>query len=496
VLHGLSIDDEELAAISQLVQARVGIELGESKRALIVARLASRLRALGYRNFRQYYEHLCRSDPAGEELRRMINRITTNKTEFFRESHHFEFLRDRLIPEAIANGRHRLRIWSAGCSTGQEPYSIAMTLAEDPRLSGFDMRILASDVDTDVLRRAEAGVYSKTDAASIPEAMRSRCLEVDGSTLRVPERVRKLVTFRQINLIDEQWPIRSLFDAIFCRNVTIYFDSETKAQLYRRLCAQLEPHGYLLAGHSENLSWLKETFTLVGGTVYCLTRACTDSGRPARGSWRAPRRSERAPSERVGASSRYVQSHPASSAACSEVKVPTGAVHASAKPSVASTVLGSCVAVCLFDPETGAGGMNHFMLPHALDSHLPQTRYGVHAIQALIAQIIALGGARSRLLAKVFGGARVLPLPEQQSAAEQNIQFVRTALAEHGIPTIAERLGGDEAIYVRFETHTGRAFVRVVSANETARQSAEPRQLPARRSAHQRRQDGRQRGPR
>jgi chemotaxis protein methyltransferase CheR len=467
----VDIDDQELLDISQLVRSRTGIRLGEAKRALIVARLGSRLRALGYDSFRQYYRHLCESDD-GQELCRMINCLTTNKTAFFRERHHFDFIRERLISDLLARGQRKLRIWSAGCSTGQEPYSIAMLLAHDSRLQGWDIRILASDIDTDVLAHAEAGAYSAEEAESVPQPLDSS-LEPSGTLVRVADGVRELVTFRRINLIDEPWPIRTQFDAIFCRNVTIYFDAETQAKIYRRFAAQLERYGYLFAGHSENLHWLKGVFTPVGGTVYCLSDTCGASGRPPRGTWRAPRHSRR-PEAAARTASR--ESSTLRAGPLREVTLPAGGIHASALPSIARTVLGSCIAVCLFDPETKVGGMNHFMLPDGA-SDWPATRYGIHAINALVAALLERQAARSRLRAKVFGGARVLRLlGPGRSASEQNVEFVRGFLAEQKIPIVVERVGGEQPIYLKFETHTGRAFVRVIAASDPEASSIAPRE--------------------
>ena len=303
-MASFEIGDAEFEEIRRTVHAAAGITLGGSKAALVVARLGKRLKVHGYATFREYCRHLRERDPDGHELREMINCVTTNKTEFFREPHHFAWLRDKLVPElqqrARATGEKRVRVWSAGCSTGQEPYSIAMVLAEAFAGAGWDIRILASDIDTQVLARAQAGLYDEGAADDVPEPLRGKYLERRGDGLMVATAVRELVTFRRVNLIERAWPIRVKFHAIFCRNVTIYFDRPTQEALYERFCKQIVPDGYLVAGHSENLHWLSRILSPEGNTVYrAVARAPMVSRRPPRLSLRPPRVSRRPPPPRV-----------------------------------------------------------------------------------------------------------------------------------------------------------------------------------------------------
>jgi chemotaxis protein methyltransferase CheR len=478
----VDLDDAELAVITEIVRSEAGISLGPSKRALVAARLSSRLRALGCESFAEYCDHLATGDLEGDELRRMINRLTTNKTSFFRESHHFDFLRQRLIPKLSTRARHKLRIWSAGCSTGQEPYSIAMLLASDPRLSGWDIRVLASDIDTDVLRHAQAAEYSPAQTGSIPPPLRADCFERLGEALRVSQHIRDLVTFRRINLIEEPWPIHTTFDIIFCRNVIIYFDAPTRERLFRRFAGQLHSDGHLFIGHSEHLHTLKDTFTLVGGTVYCLTAACDAGGRPPDGSWRPPLRSgpplrrSLAPPSLPPLGMRLpppvtlstIESSGAPPPVCREVSLAHEDVFASPDPSIAESVLGASVAVCLFDPDTKVGGICRFLLPDGSSSERPELPAGRQAIGALLAAAADRGAVRSRLKAKIFGGGRALPEldgPDYEHASpERSVEVARRELGELGIPIVAERVGGDRPVELRFETHTGRAFVRVLEA--------------------------------
>jgi len=471
---GFEIGDDDFEAIRRLVREAAGITLNDSKRALVVARLSKRLRHYGYRSFGEYEKHLRDRDADGSELRELINCITTNKTEFFREAHHFEWLRRELIPQlkarAQVTGTKKLRIWSAGCSTGQEPYSIAMVLAEELGHGGWDLRILASDIDTHVLEKAIAGEYDEDVTEDVPVALRNKFFERKGSRLVVARSVRDLVTFRRVNLIEKNWPIRIRFDTIFCRNVTIYFDRETQERLYERFVAQLEPHGYFVAGHSENLHWLSALLTPIGATVYRPAGAAprAESRRPtmaprARIATRRPppklsRRPVRASVRPPRASHRPI---------VSEVPIKSGEIFISAEPTIVRTVLGSCVAACVFDPESHVGGMNHFMLPAGSGADWGPNRYGSHAMKALVSGLLKEGADRARLRAKIFGGAHVLRYASASRAIpDDNVAFVRAFLAAERIPIISERVGGDLPLIVRFESHTGRAFIRSVETND------------------------------
>lgn len=206
----------------------------------------------------------------------MINAVTTNLTHFFRESHHFDHLRVEALPAAAAAdrraGNRRLRIWSAGCSSGEEPYSIAMTVKSAPvDFSRWNVRVLASDLDTDMVARAAAGRYRAADASGIPDELGAKFTDTvttpNGSEVRMRDAVRQMIIFKQLNLMGE-WPMRGPFDAIFCRNVMIYFDHPTKARLVDRFAGLLRSHGWLYIGHSESLSKVSDRFQLVGRTIH------------------------------------------------------------------------------------------------------------------------------------------------------------------------------------------------------------------------------------
>jgi chemotaxis protein methyltransferase CheR len=271
------LTDREFELLSGLVATNTGIALGPAKRALLQGRLGKRLRALGLATFMDYYRILTERDPDGEELVRFINAVTTNKTEFFREAHHFAYLRERWVPAVqarIAEGADPIvRIWSAGCSSGEEPYSVAMTVVDALEgTAGCDLKILASDIDTDVLTRGEAATYTLEEVAAVPPpTLHRHFLRGTGAKsglVQVRPTLRDLVIFRRINLLAETWPIRTRFDIILCRNVLIYFDPPTQTRVLGRLLDFLKDDGLLILGHSEAVHGIVEGLRHVGTTIY------------------------------------------------------------------------------------------------------------------------------------------------------------------------------------------------------------------------------------
>jgi chemotaxis protein methyltransferase CheR len=271
------LSEREFQIFRTLVATHTGIALGPHKRALLQARLGRRLRTLGLTTFADYHRLLIEHDPEGEELVRFINAVTTNKTHFYREAHHFAYLAERWAPAVVGRasrgGQRAVRIWSAGCSTGEEPYTIAMTVADAlPNAGGWSVRILASDIDTDVLKRAAAGVYSIDAASAIPPAaLKRHFLRGAGTStdlMRVRPALRSLVTFRRINLLEAPWPVGASFDVIFCRNVLIYFDRPTQQRVLERLGGCLKDDGVLVLGHSEGILGMVNGLRHVGHTIY------------------------------------------------------------------------------------------------------------------------------------------------------------------------------------------------------------------------------------
>jgi chemotaxis protein methyltransferase CheR len=258
--------------VRHLVKSMAGISLGEGKRDLVRSRLNKRLRSLEMASYDDYLA-MVKADKSGKELVHLLDAISTNVTNFFREPAHFDFLRELLAErEAMASaGRapRRLRIWSAGCSSGEEPYTIGMTVCESlSTLSGWDIRILATDISTNVLEKASRAVYPKEAAAKMPKGIAPKYFDktADGQ-IQVRKPVRDLVTFGRLNMMGS-WPMKGPFDAIFCRNVMIYFEKATQIELVKRYHGMLAPGGILFIGHSENLTGFTHGFKSVRPTVY------------------------------------------------------------------------------------------------------------------------------------------------------------------------------------------------------------------------------------
>jgi len=262
------LSDREFTRIKRRVYEVAGISLSDAKRTLVVSRLSKIVRAMELGSFDAYMDHLERGG-SSRDSQNFINALTTNLTRFYREDHHFAHLRSYVGELIAAKPRgSRLRIWSAGCSTGQEPYTIGMDLlAAFPELKRWDFKILATDIDTAVIARAAQGVYPDNEAQGL-SAERLRAFErgSDG-TLRIPDAVRELISFKPLNLIGP-WPMKGPFDAIFCRNVAIYFDKPTQGEMFGRFNKLLAPNGFLYIGHSENLGAGGDGYRLVGKTIY------------------------------------------------------------------------------------------------------------------------------------------------------------------------------------------------------------------------------------
>lgn len=264
-------ENSDFEFIAATIYEDAGIHLPSTKANLVYSRLAKRLRALGLENFRDYCA-LVGSESGAAERAQMIAALTTNVTRFFREPHHFDHLKDNLLTPAVKDIRSgsRLRIWSAGCSSGQEPYSIALTiLGALPDARAYNVRILATDINPHVLETARRGVYPVEELTSVPQDLRRSWTEsVSPGSCRLDEGPRALITFRPLNLIGA-WPMRGPFDAIFCRNVVIYFDEKTQMRMLNRMSSLLRPGGYLYLGHSERLIGPAEAlFKIDGTTVY------------------------------------------------------------------------------------------------------------------------------------------------------------------------------------------------------------------------------------
>ncbi len=277
-LSGPSLDDQSFKRISKFAYDVAGLSIAPSKAAMVRTRLARRLRHLGLDSFGAYCDFI-QSDNGGQERIELISALTTNVSHFFRENHHFELLTSQVLP-GLENQRNRpIRFWSAGCSNGQEPYSLAVSLYESGFLStNTDLKILASDIDPRVIDFARKGEYPERMIEGLNTEQRERYFsEVPSnnseSHWNAQENLRKLISFRRLNLLDT-WPMQGQFDVIFCRNVVIYFDQKTQDTLWGKFSKILRPGGWLFLGHSERISdKFHDQFETLGGTAYRLCKS-------------------------------------------------------------------------------------------------------------------------------------------------------------------------------------------------------------------------------
>jgi len=263
---------EVFEKIRQIVKSHTGIVLADGKQDMVYGRLTRRLRALDLPDFNSYLTIIEREDE--EELIHLVNAITTNLTSFFREEHHFGYLKSAVFPSLLEKNAatRRIRIWSAGCSTGEEPYSIAMTVkeffADHP---GWDVKIIATDLDSNVVAKAAKAVYDKTRVEGVSPEYKKRWMKrgrgEKSEQVKMKAELQELITFKQLNLL-HQWPIKGPIDIIFCRNVVIYFDKDTQRTLFGRYADVLSSDGHLFIGHSENMFNVCDRFESLGHTIY------------------------------------------------------------------------------------------------------------------------------------------------------------------------------------------------------------------------------------
>jgi len=268
---------DDLQQLSTFIQDTCGIKLPPAKRIMLESRLQKRLRALGMNSIHDYREYLFSDEGKNRELVNCIDAVTTNKTDFFRESPHFDLLLSKILPEWEGSernsGRKPYSVWSAGCSTGEEPYTLAMVLSEFAEtVPGFDFSILATDISTRVLDKARLAVYDEESVAPVPAYMKSKYLlrsrDQSKNLVRLVPRLRQKVLFQRLNFMDHRFAVPDALDAIFCRNVMIYFDRNTQEKLVRKFCRHLAPGGYLFLGHSETLNNMDVPLAAAAMTVY------------------------------------------------------------------------------------------------------------------------------------------------------------------------------------------------------------------------------------
>lgn len=276
-LYSVVMSDKSFRRLSEFIQGTFGIKMPASKKVMLEGRLRRRLSALGMTSFDEYCDHVLGLQGKETELIRMIDAVTTNKTEFFRGPEHFDYLLQTALPELVRTGgsgmRRPLNVWSAGCSTGEEPYTLSMILSEfAERQPGFRFTVLATDISTRVLEESRLGIYEHHKAEPIPLPLRKKYLlrskDRSKDLVRICPRLRSLVTFQRLNLMDRDFEIKAPMDVIFCRNVIIYFDRPTQESLLNRLIDHLLPGGYLFIGHSETLNGLNVPVVHIAATIY------------------------------------------------------------------------------------------------------------------------------------------------------------------------------------------------------------------------------------
>ncbi|ADL52256.1 CheR family methyltransferase [Clostridium cellulovorans] len=265
------INDREFILLSNFIKKNYGINLSKEKKSLVETRLNSELERNNFENFSEYIEYIV-GDKTGDRLNDLVNKITTNYTYFMREQEHFFYLRKVVLPYLMRGVSDRdLRIWSAGCSSGEEPYTLAMVIADflkDDRLS-WDTKLLATDISSQVLKVANIGVYDKAQINNIPNEWKSKYFKsYNNEKSKVVDSIRKEVIFRRFNLMEEYYPFKRKFQVIFCRNVMIYFDNETKEEIVNKFYDHTEVGGYLFIGHSESISNLRTKYKYISPAIY------------------------------------------------------------------------------------------------------------------------------------------------------------------------------------------------------------------------------------
>jgi chemotaxis protein methyltransferase CheR len=266
----MELDVRTFQSIREIVYEKSGINLSDGKMALVSARVGKRMRALQLDGYQEYLR-LVKRDPSGEELVQLLDAISTNVTHFFREPRHFELIQ-QLFLGWLKQGQRRFRFWSAACSTGEEPYSLAMTLAECAQGADIDLKILATDISTRVLAEASAGEYSEARVASVPKTLLHRYFDSRGSgesrIYSVKPALKSRVVFKRFNLSEWPFVMSGPMDVVFCRNVMIYFDNQVRAGVLSEIYRLLKPSGYLLVGHAESLTGLVSDFRSMRPSVY------------------------------------------------------------------------------------------------------------------------------------------------------------------------------------------------------------------------------------
>ncbi len=433
--------DETFSRFSRFIQAELGIKMPLAKKTMLQARLQKRLWKLGMDSFDAYHEYVFSPQGRADELQQMIDVVTTNKTEFFREPKHFDFLTQRVLPDLI-NRRGTANpfiIWCAGSSTGEEPYSLAMLLSNfAEQVQGFRFLILATDISSRVLEKARLGIYDDETVQTVPENFKKKYLlrskGQEKKLVRIVPELRSYVRFRQLNLIRKDFGLRETMDVIFCRNVIIYFNRETQGQVINRLCYYLNPGGYLFTGHSETLNGIPTPVIPVSHTVY--QKAVNDG-------------------DVVGLP--IITLNPAE-------------LFISDRPVIVRVVLGSCVAVTMFDRRRGVAAICHAVLPEMGKdpANTPQMtgtyQYVNSVVPIMLKRLGSYGVSPGELEVKLFGGADMINQrtgkPKTHPVGQSNIHAVIQAIKAQGMELKTSDVGGSLGRKILFYTHTGEVLLK------------------------------------
>ncbi|MBF0447201.1 MAG: chemotaxis protein CheR [Magnetococcales bacterium] len=274
-----SLSDKDFQRLANFIQTQVGIQMPPSKKSLLTARLQKRLRLLQMNSFTDYVDWVLNPQHSGDELINFLDMVTTNKTDFFREPAHFEFMTHKALPELLANegagSKRPVQIWSAPCSTGEEPYTmgiVALEFAKSNRIANYKVQILGTDLSTQAIKKGQSATYDQSRVEGVPLTIKRgymlKSKDPEKKLVRMSRELRGLVSFKHLNFMDVDYNIRTTFDIIFCRNCLIYFDRPTSESIVNKLCRNLLPGGYFFVGHSETLNNLKVPLVQVAPTIY------------------------------------------------------------------------------------------------------------------------------------------------------------------------------------------------------------------------------------
>lgn len=440
--------DEAFTHFSEFIEEELGIKMPIAKKTMLQARLQKRLWKLGIDSFEDYYDYVFSVEGRELELQQMIDVVTTNKTDFFRESNHFDYLTEHVLPDMLKRygSERQYMFWCAGCSSGEEPYSLAMTLhhfAEER--PNFHFLILATDISSRVLDKAKLGIYEEEAAEPVPDELRRKYLlkskEKDKGLVRIAPEIRAYVKFRQVNLVKGEFGFRESMDVIFCRNVIIYFNRETQEQVINRLYQHLNPGGFLFTGHSETLNGLAVPLKAVAHTVY----------------------------QKDASAANLPQNLPI-------ITLKPAELYVSDQPAIIRTVLGSCVAVTMFDKRLGVAAMCHALLPQsneAVDNNAafqgnPLYKYVNSVIPLMLSRLQEFGSEIKDLEVKLFGGADMLTIrtgnPNFQPVGRSNIDAVLQAIKSNHLELAVSDVGGHTGRKILFYTQTGEVLLKRIKS--------------------------------